>query len=303
MKHASPRHRRHQDVQAEPIVVAVDGSPHSDAAIAWAAREGALRTAAVTLVHVVAPMVNTPLGGAAKTTVDDRLTADGHAVLAAAEALFRADAPDVEVRTTILVAPVLPALIDASAGAQLIAVGSRGHGALERLLMGSVSTGLVHHAQCPVAVIPGRETVPNRHPVLLGVDAAPASERAIAVAFEEAAQRGADLVALHAWSDVGIMPVVGTDRWYAYEADVAARLAEHLAPWQEKYPDAHLTRRVVCDVAAHALFFESRYAQLVVVGSRGQGGFVGLQLGSVASAIVHASATPVIVVRQHHSDP
>jgi excisionase family DNA binding protein len=62
--------------------------------------------------------------------------------------------------------------------------------------MGSVSTGLVHHAQCPVAVIPLDEArhAPSRYPVLLGVDGTAASEGAIAVAFDEAARRSAGLI-------------------------------------------------------------------------------------------------------------
>jgi nucleotide-binding universal stress UspA family protein len=290
----------HRDPEPEPIVVAVDGSPHSDAAVEWAARESVLRNATVALVHAITPMPDTLADAAARSNVDRWYKDNANTVVAAAEAIFRAahgQSRVVDVQTTVLEAPVLPALIDMSARAQLIVVGTRGQGAIGRLLMGSVSTGLVHHAQCPVAVIPLGETrhALNRDPVLLGVDGMAASEGAIAVAFDEAARRSAGLMALHAWSDVGVLPILG--RWYDYETEATELLAERLAGWQEKYPDVRVTRRVVCDVPAHALFVEARYSQLVVVGSRGRGVFAGLQLGSVASAIVHASPAPVIVVR------
>ena len=290
----------HRNTEPKPIVVAVDGSPHSDAAVEWAARESVLRRASVALVHAITPMPGTLADAAARSNVDRWYKDNANTVVAAAEATFRAahgQSRAVDVQTTVLEAPVLAALIDMSARAQLIVVGSRGQGAIGRLLMGSVSTGLVHHAQCPVAVIPLDETrnAPDRHPVLLGVDGTAASDGAIALAFDEAARRSADLLALHAWSDVGVLPIIG--RWYDYETDATNLLAERLAGWREKYPDVRVARRVVCDVPAHALFVEARYSQLVVVGSRGRGGFAGLQLGSVASAVVHTSPAPVIVVR------
>ena len=133
--------------------------------------------------------------------------------------------------------------------------------------------------------------------MLLGVDGTVASERATALAFNEAARRGVDLIALHAWTDVGIPPMLATDWWHDVQNQAREVLAERLAGWQEKYPDVHVDRRVVCDVPAHALTAESRYSQLVVVGSHGRGGFAGMLLGSVGSAVAHASDAPVIVVR------
>jgi hypothetical protein len=97
--------------------------------------------------------------------------------------------------------------------------GSRGVGPVGRLLMGSVSTGLVHHAHRPVAVIRAEEApAANQNaPVLLGIDGSPASEAATAWAFEEASRLGVPLVALHVWSDVGVFPILGMD-WRKYES-------------------------------------------------------------------------------------
>ena len=291
------------DTLTKPIVVAVDGSPHSNAAVAWAARECSLRQAPVTLVHVITPNLQTWGKSAPQHDVDRWYRDNAKVILADAEATFRAaqdDSRGVHAETVLIESSVVPAVIEISDQAQLVVVGSRGLGHLGRLVLGSVSTGLIHHAHCPVAVIPydeKRELPKSDHPVLLGIDGSVASEGATALAFDEASRRGVDLVALHAWSDVGIPPLFITDWWHSLQTEARELLAERLAGWQEKYPDVHVDRRVVCDVPSHALVAESRVSQLVVVGSRGRGGFPGMLLGSVGSAVAHASEAPVIVVR------
>ncbi|MBY8854424.1 universal stress protein, partial [Saccharothrix sp. MB29] len=74
-------------------------------------------------------------------------------------------------------------------------------------------------------------------------------------------------------------------------------LAERLAGWQEKYPDTPVDRVVVHDRPARALLDAARTAQLVVVGSRGLGGFAGMLLGSTSQALVHHAPCPLAVVR------
>jgi nucleotide-binding universal stress UspA family protein len=176
---------------------------------------------------------------------------------------------------------------------------SSNRGAIGRLLLGSVSRGVVEHAHCPVAVTHTNEAsapVDPTAPVLLGVDGSPASETATAWAFDEPSRRGVALVALHAWSDIGVFPSLGMD-WRAYQDQGEEVLAERLAGWQERYPDLHVSRRLVCDTPARWLIEESRNAQLVVVGSHGRGGFGGMRLGAVGAAVAQSAKIPVIVVR------
>ena len=126
---------------------------------------------------------------------------------------------------------------------------------------------------------------------LVGVDGSPASEGATELAFDEASRRGVQLVALRAWSDVGVFPILGMN-WRDYESQGAELLAE-----QEQYPDVQVQRRLVCDKPAHWLIEESQRAQLVVVGSHGRGGFPGMLLGSVSSALAHSVKSPLIIHR------
>jgi nucleotide-binding universal stress UspA family protein len=102
-------------------------------------------------------------------------------------------------------------------------------------------------------------------------------------------------VALHAWSDVGVFPILGMD-WHTYEQEGHEILGERLAGWQERYPDVHVQRRIVCDRPARWLVDESRKAQLVVVGSRGRGGVPAMLLGSVSTAVAESASAPAVVV-------
>ncbi len=105
------------------------------------------------------------------------------------------------------------------------------------------------------------------------------------------------MVALHASSDSDPFGIRALE-WGVAEPRAHEALAERLAGWQERYPDVRVRRVVVFDRPAHHLLEQAETAQLVVVGSHGRGGFAGMLLGSVSTAVVHAASTPVIVARQ-----
>jgi nucleotide-binding universal stress UspA family protein len=283
------------------ILVSVDGSAESDAAVAWATREAVLHNLPLTLMHVVAPvMVGWPVGQLypnmpewQKDNAQEVLEKAGKTLTAS---LGGAERP--ETRTEMVYASVVPTLIDASKDARMMVVGSQGMGALGRMLLGSVTAALIQHAHCPVAVVHSSEDVPvdPNAPVLVGIDGSPGSEGALALAFDEASRRGVELVALHVWSDVGVFPALGMD-WRDRESHGAEVLAESLAGWRERYPDVRVRRMLECDKPARWLLQEAERAQLVVVGSRGRGGFHGMLAGSVTSAVAHSAKVPVIVHR------
>ena len=168
------------------ILVAVDGSAESDAAVRWAAREAVLRDAPVTLAHVVMPVVvarrRVVAGKLQRVAGGERAACDR----AGTEDTARQPGRDSAARgaTEVLHSDIVPALVDASKEAQMVVVGSRGMGTIGRTLLGSVSSGLVHHAHGPVAIIHADEAqAPDRtSPVLLGIDGSPASEAATALA-------------------------------------------------------------------------------------------------------------------------
>ena len=252
-------------------------------------------------MHVVVPVVTSWPVRSLQAEFNEWQEDNARQVIEDAEKMLRADVGAAAVSESaqqIVHAHVVPALVSASKDAEMVVVGSRGLGAVGRAVLGSTSGGLLRHAHCPVAVIHADEAqAPDRtSPVLLGIDGTPASEAATALAFEEASRRKVDLVALHAWSDVGVFPVVGMN-WQEYEDEGHEVLGERLAGWQEQYPDVHVRRRIVCDRPARWLIDESQQAQLVIVGSHGRGGFPGMLLGSVSTAVAEAAKAPVIVVR------
>ncbi len=272
-----------------------------------------MRNAALTLVYATA---SAPGGSSVLEWAGDSVPAElleqlgetARQVLADAVRIVEDMADDVSrprINNEVISEAPVPALVGLSAKADMVVVGSRGHGGLQRMLLGSVSTGLIHHAHCPVAVIRNEVSPPLEGCVLVGIDGSPASELATAIAFDEASWRGAELVALHAWTDAEVPNIpsrewTGLTRisWTALQSAADETLAERLAGWRERYPDVVVHREVVVNRPAQHLVERSESAQLVVVGSHGRGGFAGMLLGSVSTAVAHAVRTPLVVARQ-----
>jgi len=138
---------------------------------------------------------------------------------------------------------------------------------------------------------------PTQAPILVGIDGSPASELATAIAFDEACRRRVGLVAMHSWAHDDTHRRPGADVAPQLEVGEEA-LAERLAGCRARYPDVPVDYQLVCGNPAEKLVAASESAQLTVVGSHGRGGFAGMLLGSVSSAVVQAARTPVIVARQ-----
>lgn len=283
------------------VIVGVDGSSASDAAVRWAAHDVALRHVPLTLVHVqLMPMALTlPEMVMAYGVVEERVDRHGRDVLERAGQVAQQspEGSNVEVRIKMPTGNIVATLSDMSKEATMLVVGGQGENARQQRHLGSVSQGVVHHAHCPVAVIDdiGVGAGPTA-PVLVGIDGSPASEAATAVAFDEASRRGVGLIALHSWSDFGPYRIPTVDWEPQLEAGKEA-LAERMAGWQERYPDVAVERRLVWGEPAHTLAAASEEAQLLVVGSHGRGGFAGMLLGSVSSTVVQIARVPLIVAR------
>lgn len=285
-----------------PILVGVDGSDSALEAVRWAAREAERRGTGLRLVQAFGWPAGRHLGQPA-VGVDYRETMRrlaGEQVAAAAAAVAEVS-PGLVVEQVVETGYPIPVLLAGARSAQLVVVGDRGLGGVTGLLVGSVATGLVAQAACPVVVV--RETSrgatgPVEGPVVVGVDGSPTSEAALAFAFDAAAARRVPLVAVHTWWDLVVDPAMAPLLdWEAIEGDEHQLLAERLAGWGEKYPDVRVRRVVTRDRPAHALVRQTDGAQLVVVGSRGRGGLTGLLFGSVSHAVLHRARCPVAVVR------
>jgi len=300
------------------IVVGVDGSSSSTAAVGWAAKDAQMRSVALRLVHVVAPIVatagpswlETPPSAILQFQTDQARQIIEDAYTAAVEATSPAFAE--QVTSEVLHAPIVPTLVALSRQVDMVVVGCRGQDTVARALLGSVSSGLVHHAHCPVAVIHDEDPITARSPqapVVVGIDGSPTSELATEIAFDEASRRAVGLVALHAWSDMGPADFPSINwapiEWRNHKDREEELLGERLCGWRDRYPDVSVDKVVVSDFPAPRLLEQTETAQLVVLGSHGRGGFPGMLLGSVSRAVVNSAQIPVIIARmpQHGDKP
>jgi len=277
-----------------PVVVGVDGSVSAYRAVEWAAGEAHRRGVGLRLVRAFSwTTADHPTGWVARYR-DEMLDVSRRQVARALR--VAADTrPDVEAEFAVEIGAPIEVLSSEARRAQLLVLGDRGLGEVAGLVLGSVAVSLAARGACPVVVVRG-ERAGADGPVVVGVDGSPVSEAALAFAFDAAAARGVDLVAVHAWSPTAIDEELASLVEWDASAESAV-LAERLAGWGQKYPQVEVRRTVVRDGAVRALVTASAGAQLVVVGSRGRGNAAGLLLGSVSHGVLHGAHCPVAVVR------
>jgi nucleotide-binding universal stress UspA family protein len=220
----------------------------------------------------------------------------------------RAHAPDlpVELHKVVVEADPVSALLKRSDQAALIVVGARGHGPLGSVLVGSVSQRLVHHARIPVVVVhgtgadadAGKDDGTDSRPVVVGIDGSPSSLAALRWAAEQASLRKAPLRLIHAYRLGGSPYVEVLEGVYPGLRQHAEQLlGDVVAAELRGGVDVETTAEAVAETPARALLRESAAAQLLVVGSRGRGGFTELILGSTSHQCVLHAACPVAIVR------
>jgi nucleotide-binding universal stress UspA family protein len=285
-------------VMNTPVVVGVDGSESALAAVRWAADEARRRRLPLRIVHAHEIPVGYPRGFVDAHALSEALAAQAKEWLDQARRTAEEAVPGLAVEVVEVTAGAVTTLLAESTHAGLLVLGTRGLGGFSGLLIGSTAVELAAHARCPVVVVRG--TGVANGPVVVGVVGTPVAEEAIEFAFAAAQARGTDLVAVHTWTDL-VLEAAFSGGAAALDFAPLAReaeeaLDERLAGWPEAYPDVTVRREVSRERAAHALLRHAEGAQLVVVGSRGRGGFSGLLLGSTSQQLLHHAPCPVAVV-------
>jgi nucleotide-binding universal stress UspA family protein len=302
-----------QNATARPaggIVVGIDGSPGSTAALRWAVEEASRCGAPVTALLVWDAMGEPrPVFDAASNADRPGLARAARQVLDSTLARVQAEDPTVTVTGVVEEGSPVPELVRGAARARLLVVGERGHGALHRLVAGSVSQGVVHHATVPVVVVRGdgedhegpRSQGVDERPVVVGIDGSAPSLRALRWAVDAATERKTGLRVVHAWHlDIAVYPGMYEGFWSTLADRARHTLDETVATVaRERGGELPIPVRgeTVADGAARALLRSAADAQLLVVGSRGHGGFAELLLGSVSHQCVTHAPCPVAVIR------
>ncbi|MFI0192660.1 universal stress protein [Streptomyces sp. NPDC017086] len=282
-----------------PITAGVDGTEESLAALDWAAREAVRRGLPLRVVHawryaeaLAAAGRNTQREWVAQGMTDTARTVTERY-------------PGLPVTANVLEAGAADALADAAAGAELLVLGSRGHGPVVGFLLGSVGQQVVAEASRPVVLVRAGDDATAEaagRDVVVGQHGGPEdSEAALRFAFETAAARGAAVRAVRAWT---LPPVFAyspgslklLDDAGGLEPYEKQALAEALQPWRERFPQVPVAEHVEMGSAGQVLLSLAGRAQLMVVGRRARRTAVGARIGSVAHGVLHHAGCPVAVV-------
>jgi nucleotide-binding universal stress UspA family protein len=288
--------------QDSSVVIGVDWSDASRAAVEHGAATAAARHLPLRLIHVLEPP---PLPTRAvlhrSGDVELVLRKAGQRLLDEAVDVLAVAYPGLTVTTAVVHGDAVEVLVDESRAAERLVVGSKGAGLFAELVVGSTALEVTALSACPVVVVPSppADELP-RHGVVVGVDGLQVSHPALAFSFDAADHLAEPLVVVHAWTDPARvapheqLPLVYDPALVAHEERLA--VAEAMAGFAELYPDVKVDVRVVHDHAVHALTTAGALASLVVVGSRGRGPAGALFLGSVSHGVLHHATGPVAVV-------
>ncbi|MBP2368185.1 universal stress protein [Pseudonocardia parietis] len=280
------------------VVAGVDGSESALAAVRWAAAEARRRSAPLRLVGVVEWAGYRPMAavGELDPREQDRLLAHIRTELTGAAAQAHVLAPELIVSHVVLVGSPKRALLTEAQTAQLLVVGSRGRGGFTGMLAGSVSMALSATSPCPVVVVrgPGAED----GPVVVGVDGSDPGAQALRHAVDAAGALGTSVLAVRAWSHDRIDPFVLEllEKRGAVEDAEHGQLDKSVQPARTARPDVPIETELVRGHPTEALLRAAERAQLLVVGSRGNGALAGLLLGSVSRTVLHHAHCPVVVL-------
>ncbi|UPO76752.1 MULTISPECIES: universal stress protein [Arthrobacter] len=303
------------------IVVGVDGSDQSICALTWAAREARRRDVPLHVVTAyTVPIFAASSMDAGYTAVDDAVIRDG-ARSVQEKTLARLNQHGLEIIPRVESGDAAAVLLELSEDADLMVVGSRGRGGFVGRLLGSVSSALPAHAKCPTVIVPLRTAgrlpesgvaAPAGSPVtddvhqavVVGVDGSEHARAASLAAAEQARSMGLPLRIVCA-----LPPFSGSLAWVPAPLDVEALHEELMVQltagreWlQSHFPDLEMSVELVDGPPAEIMVERTAKAELVVLGTRGRGGFTGMLLGSTSQSVLHHAKGPVMVVPDHE-DP
>ena len=288
------------------IIVAVDGSDASNEAVRWAANAALKRKQPLKLVSAYTmPQFMYADGMVPPQELYDELESEAGDKIENARKIVTDFSADVEVSYLVKEGAPIDTLLDLSETAEMIVMGSRGLGSLSSLVMGSVSSAVVAHAECPVVVVrkDNDVTVDNKYgPVVVGVDGSEISRQALKIAFREAEARGALLRAVHSWTDTQIHTTyVGlVDAQNQMDRMIVERqnmMEDELKELIKEYPSVQVEEIVERERPVQSLTEAAKDAQLLIVGSHGRGGFKGMLLGSTSRTLLQYAPCPMMVVR------
>jgi nucleotide-binding universal stress UspA family protein len=283
-----------------PITAAVDGTPESLAALAWAGREAVRRDLALRVVHAWQWEPH-------EAVAVDREGQARWAEEALAEAArgVRERHAGLAVTTELLQGPPVEILAGVAGSAEMLVLGSRGHGAVLGFLLGSVGQQVIVESPCPVVLVRAEDSpageAAGREVVVGQQGTAEDSADVLRFAFETAAARGASLRAVRAWAlpplyaySPGSLKLL--DEAGGLEPYEKKALATALEPWRERFPGVPVTEHVEIGSAGQVLLSVAHRAQLMVVGRRARRTAVGARIGSVTHGVLHHAGCPVAVV-------
>lgn len=285
-----------------PVVVGYDGSSASQAALRWATAEAIRQYAPLRITEVFEVVVMTRPSPGTVVPLAALRTARERGLEALAESI-RLQHPQLHVETVLVEGVPAASLLEEAEQARMVVLGSRGLGGWTGLLLGSVAVQVSTHAHCPIVVVPAdvRPRMHDKPTIVVGVDGSKTSAKAVEFAFDQAEEHNAKVVAVYAWTSPYSTYRSGEGDLLFNQSQIeeASRLlvSESLAGAATEHPDVEHEVRLITGQAARALLIAAESADLVVVGSRGRGGFTGLLLGSVSQSVLHHAHCPVAIVR------
>jgi nucleotide-binding universal stress UspA family protein len=279
------------------VVVGFDGSDLSRQAALWGAEDASRCGAALLVVQAVRAPLPEPVFSPMSAPIPEFVTeetmsrsAEDHLAELAAE--ISQNWPDLHVSTRVGLGRAADVL--AQEDGELLVLGSSGRTGIAEMFLGSTAAELVSIGGRPVVVT---RSGPLDGRVVVGVDGSETSADAITFAFAFASRHGRELLAIHAWSDVGWAELPEQD-FDHIRVDLAKLLEDQLAPHRSRHPEVHVAQEVAFDAPARALLQAADGAALIAVGSHGRGAVKRAILGSVSHAVLHHAACPVAVVHR-----